>query len=128
MAFGDGGDPYVTTGDPYITNETLDRNPLTGEPIPALEYGDQIRPATMEELRAAEGPPNVTSPNSISGHPDPPEKIEKCEALLDDVDAPRDERQICEVVVAKARGALPPGDYSNPELDEALKDAGVRYK
>ncbi|UJA19356.1 hypothetical protein HJD18_03470 [Thermoleophilia bacterium SCSIO 60948] len=106
-----------------------------------VEVRDRLaeRAGSIEELRRRDLKPareaaieaefpdlrELNKPNYIAGRADSPALIEDCERLLFNPptgnDPEVDRIDTCRIVVAKSKGNLEPGAYSDAELERALK-------
>jgi hypothetical protein len=83
-----------------------------------------VESLTPEDLAAREaiaaGPPKGATEadevNHVSDSPVPQSTLDRCQDVL----SSGKQDILCEVEVAKANGELPPGNYSDSELEQAL--------
>lgn len=97
----------------------------TPEPIsPALPGSEYLPPPGAPAVEDVEPAP---APNHISAHEYSPEEVADCRRVLaEGRDGPEAARLGgCQIIVAKAEGALDPGWYSDSDLEAALRRAGV---
>ena len=60
--------------------------------------------------------------NSLSQDPIPKSNLDRCASFLQDGKSDTED-YLCEVVVRKEAGELPPGDYTGPQMESALDTA-----
>lgn len=102
--------PAVTVAPPGVDPTESDAAPVPATDFPAgseLDVGHEVG-----------GPPN-----HISDHPVSPILLDHCRKVISGPDSPQTFQ--CEIVVAKGQGDLPPGDYTDAQLKQAIDDSGV---